>query len=75
MKGVGPVTDQELRAESLTVLPQRMETCQLSCGGWNGFWGNNGCWNNNYWRCGSHFDGGVRLHGVIIDNRQIYQSF
>jgi hypothetical protein len=68
MKGVDPMTDQELQAEGFTVLPQRLETMRWSdCD-----WGCGGC----HWGCdGRFFDGGVRLDDVIIDNRQIYQSF
>jgi hypothetical protein len=68
MKGVDPMTDQELQAERFTVLPQRLETMR-----WSGCdWGCGGC----HWGCDGRFSArGVRLHDVIIDNRQIYQSF
>jgi hypothetical protein len=70
MKGVDPMTEQELQAESLVVLPQRLETlrwggCDWGCGGCN--WGCDGRFFDGH--DGGYWDGGVRLHDVIIDNQ------
>lgn len=72
------MTDQELRAEELVVLPQRLETtrwggCDWGCGHFrDGFDG--GYWDGFYGHSGYYYDG-VHLHDVIIDDRVITQVF